>query len=173
MKNNEPNMEDMKKSIEKAGGLFYQYRPCRRDMATIYDIENIRHGVVYAQTPLNMNDPFDSMVGYSPEKMYENCISLLMDAIKIDDENTRIIVEFLLKYYSSYQLGTCMNELKKYIFRQQVVMHKTQFLPAVFVQQNMNVLYSKSPSVVKKTFSKEMFLLFALLVTQMEKLKTL
>ena len=34
----------------------------------------------------------------------------------------------------------------------------------------MNVLYSKSPSVVKKTFSKEMFLLFALLVTQMEKI---
>ena len=169
-------MEDMKKSIEKAGGLFYQYRPCRRDMATIYDIENIRHGVVYAQTPLNMNDPFDSMVGYSPEKMYENCISLLMDAIKIDDENTRISVEFLLKHKA---LGTVaelllgMNELKKYIFRQQVVMHKTQFLPAVFVQQNMNVLYSKSPSVVKKTFSKEMFLLFALLVTQMEKLKTL
>ena len=30
VKNNEPNMEDMKKSIEKAGGLFYQYRPCRR-----------------------------------------------------------------------------------------------------------------------------------------------
>ena len=45
-----------------------------------------------------MNDPFDSMIGYSPEKMYENCISLLMDAIKIDDENIRIIVEFLLKH---------------------------------------------------------------------------
>lgn len=173
MKNNEPNMEDMKKSIEKAGGLFYQYRPCRRDMATIYDIENIRHGVVYAQTPLNMNDPFDSMIGYSPEKMYENCISLLMDAVKIDDENTRIIVEFLLKHKA---LGTVaelllsLNELKKYIFRQQVVMHKTQFPLPVFVQQNMKVLYSKSPSVVKKTISKEMFLLFALLVTRMEKI---
>lgn len=147
MKNNEPNMEDIKKSIEKAGGLFYQYRPCRRDMATIYDIENIHHGVVYAQTPLNINDPFDSMIGYSPEKMYENCISLLMNAVKIDDENKRIIVEFLLKHKA---LGTVvelllgMNELKKYIFRQQVVMHKTQFLPA--------------------------FLLFALLVTQMEKI---
>ena len=126
----------IKEKINKAGNLFYQYRACRRDAATIYDIENIRHGVVYAQTPLNMNDPFDSMVGYSPEKMYENCISLLMDAIKIDDENKRIIVEFLLKHKA---LGTVaelllgMNELKKYIFRQQVVMHKTQFLPAVFV----------------------------------------
>ena len=88
MNNKEPNFEDMKKSIEKAGGLFYQYRPCRRDIATIYDIENIRHGVVYAQTPLNMNDPFDSMIGYSPEKMNENCISLLMDTVKIDNENS-------------------------------------------------------------------------------------
>lgn len=54
MKNTEPKFEDMKQGISKAGGLFYQYRPCRRDVATIYDIENIRHGVVYAQTPLNM-----------------------------------------------------------------------------------------------------------------------
>lgn len=59
----------MKQGIAKAGGLFYQYRPCRRDVATIYDIENIRHGVVYAQTPLNMNDPFDSMIGCSYVKI--------------------------------------------------------------------------------------------------------
>ena len=39
MNNKEPNFEDMKRSIEKTGGLFYQYRPCRRDIATIYDIE--------------------------------------------------------------------------------------------------------------------------------------
>lgn len=50
----------IKEKINKAGNLFYQYRACRRDAATIYDIENIRHGVVYARTPLQMNDPFDS-----------------------------------------------------------------------------------------------------------------
>lgn len=47
----------IKEKINKAGNLFYQYRACRRDAATIYDIENIRHGVVYARTPLQMNDP--------------------------------------------------------------------------------------------------------------------
>ena len=125
MNNKEPNFADMKKSIEKAGGIFYQYRPCRRDVATIYDIENIRHGVVYAQTPLNMNDPFDSMIGYSPEKIYEDCISLLMDAVKIDDENTRLIVEMLLKHKV---LGTVaellfnLNELKRHIFMQRLIM---------------------------------------------------
>lgn len=167
-----PNFTDMKKSIEKAGGLFYQYRPCRRDVETIYDIENIRHGVVYAQTPLNMNDPFDSMIGYSPEKMYEDCISLLMDAVKIDDENTRLIVEMLLKHKV---LGTVaellfnLNELKSHIFMQRLIMHKTQLPMIVFVHQNLKVLYSKSPSSVKKMFTKETFLLFALLVIQMEK----
>ena len=52
----------IKEKINKAGNLFYQYRACRRDAATIYDIENILHGVVYARTPLQMNDPFDSKV---------------------------------------------------------------------------------------------------------------
>ena len=172
MSNIEPNFEDMKNSIEKAGGLFYQYRPCRRDMATIYDIENIRHGVVYAQTPLNMNDPFDSMIGYSPEKIYENCISLVMSAAKIEDEKIRLIVEQLLKYKI---LGTVaelllnLNELKKYIFTKQVVMRQTKLPVALFVQQNLNVLYSKSSSSIKKAFSKEMFLVFALIVIKMEK----
>ena len=40
----------MQASIRKSGGLFYQYRPCRREASTIYDIENIRHDVVYTPT---------------------------------------------------------------------------------------------------------------------------
>ena len=93
----EPNLEDMKKAILKEGGLFYQYRPCHRDIATIYDIENIRHGVVYSQTPLNMNDPFDSMIGFSAKKFYDDCISMLIDSLQVNDE-MKIIVVLLLKY---------------------------------------------------------------------------
>lgn len=70
----EPTMEEMKKQILEAGGLFYQYRGCRNNASVIYDIENIRHNVIFAQTPLNMNDPFDSFIGYSAEKIYEECI---------------------------------------------------------------------------------------------------
>ena len=69
-KNNALALEHMRQAIHNAGGRFYQYRPCRRDASTVYDIENIRHDVVYAQTPLNMNDPFDSMIGFSAEKIY-------------------------------------------------------------------------------------------------------
>ena len=58
----------IKEKINKAGNLFYQYRACRRDVATTYDIENIRHGVVYVPTPLQMSYPFDSMEGFSSEK---------------------------------------------------------------------------------------------------------
>lgn len=49
------------------GGLFYQYRSYLRDVATLYNIENLRQGVVDAQIPLNMNDLLDSMTGFSPK----------------------------------------------------------------------------------------------------------
>ena len=67
----EPTMEDMKRNIIDAGGLFYQYRPCNNNASTVYDIENIKHNVLYAQTPLNMNDPFDSKIGFCTEEFYE------------------------------------------------------------------------------------------------------
>jgi hypothetical protein len=168
----EPRFEDMKNAIEKAGGLFYQYRPCRRDVATIYDIENIRHGVVYAQTPLNMNDPFDSMIGYSPEKIYENCIVMLMDAVKIDDENTKIILEQMLKFKALGKVAELLcnlNDLKKYIFTRQVIMHQAKIPITIFIQQNLKELYSKCPYSIKRIFSREVFLLFAQIVSQMDK----
>ena len=82
MKNPEDfTMENMKADIAKAGNLFYQYRACRRDASIIYDIENIRHGVVYARTPLQMNDPFDSKVGFSVGEIYEECIDFALDQV--------------------------------------------------------------------------------------------
>lgn len=41
-------VQKIKKELSKVGNLLYQYRPCRRNESTIYDIENIRHNVVYA-----------------------------------------------------------------------------------------------------------------------------
>lgn len=61
------------------GGLFYQYRPCRIDKNTIYDIENISHGVVYARSPLYMNDPFDSELGFSAEKLMDELIGVCIE----------------------------------------------------------------------------------------------
>ena len=174
MENTEPKFEDMKQGIAKAGGLFYQYRPCRRDVATIYDIENIRHGVVYAQTPLNMNDPFDSMIGYSSEKMYENCISMLVEQLDIKDDNLKIIISQLLKYKSIGKLAEfiCMlNAMKKYLFSRRVIMHQTKIPIIIFIQQNLNTLYAKSPEDIKNTLSKEIFAAFLLIVSKMKKVE--
>ena len=171
MHNTELNFEDMKHGIDKAGGLFYQYRPCRRDVATIYDIENIRHGVVYAQTPLNMNDPFDSMIGYSPEKMYENCISMLVEELNIEDESFKFIISQFLKYKAVRKLAEfiCMlNDLKKYLFSRQVSMHQVNVPIIIFIRQNLNTLYAKCPKKIKGVLSKEVFAAFLLIVSDME-----
>ena len=171
MHNTELNFEDMKHGIDKAGGLFYQYRPCRRDVATIYDIENIRHGVVYAQTPLNMNDPFDSMIGYSPEKMYENCISMLVEELNIEDESFKFIISQFLKYKAVGKLAEfiCMlNDLKKYLFSSQVSMHQVNVPIIIFIRQNLNTLYAKCPKKIKGVLSKEVFVAFLLIVSDME-----
>ncbi len=171
MHNTELNFEDMKHGIDKAGGLFYQYRPCRRDVATIYDIENIRHGVVYAQTPLNMNDPFDSMIGYSPEKMYENCISMLVEELNIEDESFKFIISQFLKYKAVGKLAEfiCMlNDLKKYLFSRQVSMHQVNVPIIIFIRQNLNTLYAKCPKKIKGVLSKKVFVAFLLIVSDME-----
>lgn len=171
MHNTELKFEDMKHGIDKAGGLFYQYRPCRRDVATIYDIENIRHGVVYAQTPLNMNDPFDSMIGYSPEKMYENCISMLVEELNIEDESFKFIISQFLKYKAVGKLAEfiCMlNDLKKYLFSRQVSMHQVNVPIIIFIRQNLNTLYAKCPKKIKGVLSKELFAAFLLIVSDME-----
>ena len=94
----------MQKRIKKAGGLFYQYRPCRRNSSIIYDIENIRHGVAYAQTPLNMNDPFDSMIGYSAEEIYEECVSMLLESFQFDGIQNNVMA-YLMKYRAFGKLG--------------------------------------------------------------------
>lgn len=162
----EPNMNDMKKSILNAGGLFYQYRPCRRNAATIYDIENIRHGVVYAQTPLNMNDPFDSMVGFSAEKIYENCISMILDAVEADD-NTKVIISSFLIYRTFGKLAeliSSIKELKNYLNMKRSAMHQTNIAFEQFIRQNAKALYSKLPKKLKSQFLFNTFMAFSSLI---------
>lgn len=164
----EPNMEDMKRSIEEAGGLFYQYRPCRRDMATIYDIENIRHGVVYAQTPLNMNDPFDSMIGFSPEKIYENAVSMIMDSIETDDK-VKFIIGLLLKakaFGTMEELLSEIGQLQKYFVVKQKEMHQAYKPFSDFIFNNWRTLYSKAPKKIKNKFGEKGFIALGTLVSR-------
>ena len=158
----------IKEKINKAGNLFYQYRACRRDAATIYDIENICHGFVYARTPLQMNDPFDSMVGFSSEKIYDECIDLALDqAADSLDENLKLVFKFLLKYRligKTVEFIDALNKLKKYIFVQSVIEHVSVTNMPLFIMKNVERLYKKSPADVKRYFDKSTFLVFAMLI---------
>lgn len=168
---NNPNnfsMEKMKADIRKAGNLFYQYRACRRDASTIYDIENIRHGVVYARTPLQMNDPFDSKIGFSAEKVYEECIDLVIDQVDTTlDSNLKLIIKNLLKYrLIGETLGfvNALNKLKKYIFTQCIIAHVPIVNLTQFITGDLNKLYSKCPQEIKKYLNKDSFFVFSLII---------
>lgn len=169
MTNIDPHFDRMKKDIDTAGGLFYQYRPCRRDVATIYDIENIRHGVVYAQTPLNMNDPFDSMIGFSSEKICDELVDLVLDAVDIKDEKIKTLLRQMIKYKllgKMAELLLYLKDIKKYINIKQSVMHQKHIPVHSFIAANIKQLYSKGPKHIKKLFAQETFLAFSLAVAE-------
>ena len=136
----------IKKEIKKAGGLFYQYKGCRRNYSTIYDIENIRNGVVFAQTPLNMNDPFDSQIGFSAEKIYNECIDLLLNALDIKDD-LNLILFYLLKFKllgRFSELIIALNELKQFIISQRVVWHKRSATKRVYCTKHKKLIFKMS-----------------------------
>lgn len=161
MKQQENYFIEMKKEIAKAGNLFYQYRPCRRDVSTIYDIENIQHDVVYARTPLCMNDPFDSKIGFSSKKIYEESISYIMDILPPQtNEIVKTVLEYLLKYKLLGQLSelfVALNELKLFLKRQQKALHKQSLSLEQFTIQCANVLYSRCPKAIKNYIAKTSF----------------
>ena len=162
------SFSEMKAAIAKAGNCFYQYRACRRDAATIYDIENIRHGVVYARTPLQMNDPFDSMIGFSVGEIYSECIDLALNQVDSAlDSNLKLVIKFLLQQRLLGQtLGfvNALNSLKKYIFKQSLIAHITTPQLPQFIVGNLNRLYNKCPADIKQYFNKDTFLVFALII---------
>ena len=165
----EKEAKSMQENIKKAGGLFYQYRPCRRNAETIYDIENIRHGVVYAQTPLNMNDPFDSMIGFSSENVYSECISMLVDAISTD-EITKALVSTLLQqraFGKMAEMILAIKELKQYLQQRQTIMHQRNISLSNFIKSNAKALSSKAPNHLKKSVLGQSLYAFMLLVANL------
>lgn len=160
----------MQKELSKVDNLLYQYRPCRRDESTIYDIENIRHNVVYAQTPLNMNDPFDSRVGFSVNKIYDELINMVLDFVSLDPK-IKPIVSLLLKHQLIGNLAdflTALNELKKLIISQRKAMHKENLSFSLFLSSFLKQLYNKAPKSIKTFFNRETFKVFSALVSSIE-----
>ncbi len=133
----------MNNQIKSSGGLFYQYRPCRIDGKTIYDIENIIHGVVYARSPLYMNDPFDSEIGFSTEKVIDDIIDMFLLDYKgvemIKDLMRFIIKNKLLGNFAELVKG--LNDLKKEL---------KILLPNDLTQQQKNNIRHHIDSAIRK-----------------------
>ena len=135
----------MKSRIIKNGGLFYQYRACRDDGVAIYDINNILNGVIFSRSPLYMNDPFDSMIGFSSQKIYEECISLAMEKSSTP-VNVRPLVLLLLKNQFLNQMNVFLrdiNELKKKILMHRASLHQNHIDLATFSLQQGNTIFRK------------------------------
>lgn len=163
-------VQKIKKELSKAGNLLYQYRPCRRDESTIYDIENIRHNVVYAQTPLNMNDPFDSRVGFSPEKIYDEIINMVLEIMPFE-QNVKQVLGYLLEYQLLGKFAefiSALNELKKHIIFQRKAMHKENLSFISFLSTYLNQVFNGLPKNVKSLFNKEAVKIFGVLISSLE-----
>lgn len=164
-KNNALALEHMRQAIHNAGGRFYQYRPCRRDASTVYDIENIRHDVVYAQTPLNMNDPFDSMIGFSAEKIYSECTTMVLDAMDLAGAN-RVVISMLLQYRAFRKMAQLISYIKNiqtYLKSRQKAAHQTMIPLDLYVSKDIQSFYSKAPRDLKAAFNSKEFAVLALL----------
>ena len=168
-KNNALALEHMRQAIHNAGGRFYQYRPCRRDASTVYDIENIRHDVVYAQTPLNMNDPFDSMIGFSAEKIYSECTTMVLDAMDLAGAN-RVVISMLLQYRAFRKMAQLISYIKNiqtYLKSRQKAAHQTMIPLDLYVSKDIQSFYSKAPRDLKAAFNSKEFAVLALLAAKL------
>lgn len=163
----DPTLQEMQEKIKKAGGLFYQYRPCRRDADTIHDIENIQNGVVYGRTPLEMNDPFDSTVGFSVDDLYQDTINLMLSALTTDGDYTRIILSELIKHKACGDLAhflKALNDLKKHLAEMREKMHLHHASSEEFLARFLKNKHGLMPKEIKDFFPKSIFLTFAMLI---------
>lgn len=159
----------MKAAIQKMGGLFYQYRPCRREASTIYDIDNIRHDVVYARTPLQMNDPYDSSVGFSTEKICDEVIDLVLDSTEVSSpDNIKLLLKYFIKYRMLGKIADfilALNKLKRYITTKLVINHISKQNTVQYLGANFRKFFKDAPNEVKRIFNAEAFLVFSLVIS--------
>lgn len=133
-----------------------------------FDIENIRHDVVYARTPLQMNDPYDSSVGFSTEKICDEVIDLVLDSAEVSaTDNVKLLLKYLIKYRMLGKIADfilALNKLKRYITRKCVINHINSDNVAQYLAANYKKLFKDSPSEIKKVFGAEAFFVFSLVI---------
>lgn len=76
--------------------FLYQYRPCSISENTIYDLENISNNVLFARSPIHMNDPFDSTIAFDEKELINEMIDLYFDNIQIE-ECIKLAIKSIIK----------------------------------------------------------------------------
>ena len=80
----EIDFNKVKEKVHKQGCL-YQYRPCSISEKTIYDLDNIRNEVLYARSPIHMNDPFDSTIAFDEKDIIKEIIDIYLENANMPD----------------------------------------------------------------------------------------
>ena len=156
---------EMKKGIESAGGSFFQYRACNLNADTIYDLENIKNGVVYARSPLYMNDPFDSMIGYSSKALYQELCDMIVS--NIPNKETRAFMSVLLKDRALGKMAEFISTIKNFQFflraQKNKMSPKEPDVRAFAIRQRNNLFKMMSPALKKKIKNIDAFCAFAII----------
>ena len=109
MKENYTNYELMNEKVKKKGSL-YQYRGCYMDQYTIYDLENIRNQVLFARSPIGMNDPFDSTIVIDENKLLYEMAGLVIDSFDTND-TIKLFMKMLTNIEILGKFNTFLSEI--------------------------------------------------------------
>ena len=93
--NKEVDFDEIKEKVHKQGCL-YQYRPCSISEKTIYDLDNIRNEVLYARSPIHMNDPFDSTIAFDEKDILNEIIDTYLEKESIPPE-IKVLISLIIK----------------------------------------------------------------------------
>ena len=165
----EENIKNNIKKIESVG-LFYQYRPCSINYTTIYDIDNIIHKVLYARSPIHMNDPFDSTISFDEDKIVSQMLDLFLSTIDCDKRLKNILKitinsEVLNKFSDFVEDLNCLgNELKK----SQTVKKQNNTSLVQFYNKNKSLLFPKITKKLNNTYNEEGIMAMVILIKLLE-----
>lgn len=91
----EMDFNKIKEKVHKQGCL-YQYRPCSISEKTIYDLDNISNEVLYARSPIHMNDPFDSTIAFDEKDVVNEIIDVYLEK-EIIPPHIKMLIGLILK----------------------------------------------------------------------------
>ena len=146
--NTEIAFRQMKESINSEPRNFFQYRACRMDKELIYDIENIKHSVIFAQTPLNMNDPFDSKPGFSAQQIYNDLIDMLVNSLTIDPK-LKVVLRLIVYSQAMNTFPETIQQIesiRRFLLAQRAKMHLKYIPFRKFITEKSSSLYNQLPN---------------------------